>query len=52
MTTLANKMIAVIGGNSGIGLRVAELAAAEQASLLIIGKTPKSLAEAQQHLTA
>lgn len=52
MTTLANKTVAVIGGNSGIGLRVAELAAAEKAGLLIIGRNPQSLAEAQQHLTA
>ncbi len=33
MATLANKTVAIIGGNSGIGLRVAELAAAEQASI-------------------
>jgi len=50
MQTLKDKTLLVIGGSSGIGLRVAELAAAEGARLLIVGRNLERLAQARASL--
>lgn len=52
MSTLAGKTLVVIGGSSGIGLRVAELAAAQGAALVIIGRDGGRLAAAARALEA
>ncbi|NMP27033.1 SDR family oxidoreductase [Rahnella sp. SAP-1] len=52
MMTLKNKRILIIGGSSGIGLRVAELAAEQGADLLILGRDAKRLDHAQATLAA
>ena len=41
-----DKVVLIIGGNSGIGLAAAELFAAEGAKLVITGRDPKTLAAA------
>ncbi len=49
--SIENKTIVVIGGTSGIGLRVAELALAAGATRLIIGgRNPQRLQQAQEAL--
>jgi NAD(P)-dependent dehydrogenase (short-subunit alcohol dehydrogenase family) len=46
-TSNAGKRLLIIGGSSGIGLKVAELAAAQGMSLHIVGRNQERLAEAQ-----
>jgi NAD(P)-dependent dehydrogenase (short-subunit alcohol dehydrogenase family) len=46
----ANKVVLIIGGNSGIGLASAEGFAAEGASLVIAGRNPQSLAAAAEKI--
>lgn len=48
---LKNKTIAIVGGSSGIGLRVAEMAAEKGASLLILGRNPARLEVALENLS-
>lgn len=50
MGSLKDKTILIIGGSSGIGLRVAELARAEQAHLIIVGRDEQRLSEASHEL--
>lgn len=52
MASLKSKTVVVIGGSSGIGLRVAELAAADGANLIIIGRDEVRLAAAKSQLQA
>lgn len=51
MSGLKDKVVVVIGGSSGIGLRVAELAAQQEAKVVITGRDPKRLANACESLT-
>ncbi len=46
MTDLKGRTVVVIGGSSGIGLRVAELASADGAQLIIGGRGQQRLDEA------
>jgi NAD(P)-dependent dehydrogenase (short-subunit alcohol dehydrogenase family) len=50
MSTLAEKTIVVIGGSSGIGARVAQLAAQQGAHLILVGRNPQRLQQAQTEL--
>lgn len=50
MSELKNRKVAIIGGSSGIGFRVAERAAAQGAELILLGRTQFRLQEAQQRL--
>lgn len=50
MSELKNRHIAIIGGSSGIGLRVAERAAEEGAKLILLGRNLPRLEEAQKQL--
>ncbi len=50
MDNLTDKRILIIGGSSGIGLRVAELAAAEGAGLVITGRDAARLGSAKNRL--
>ncbi len=52
MNTLNNKSIVIIGGSSGIGGQVAELAAAEGANLTIVGRNENRLESAKKTLKA
>ncbi|MEN3109855.1 SDR family oxidoreductase [Uliginosibacterium paludis] len=52
MQSLDGKTLLVIGGSSGIGLRVAERAATEGAQLIIAGRNPDRLAQAHLRLLA
>jgi NAD(P)-dependent dehydrogenase (short-subunit alcohol dehydrogenase family) len=47
-----DKVVLIVGGNSGIGLAAARGFAAEGASLAITGRNPKTLAEAAKALNA
>lgn len=51
MNGLKDKVVVVIGGSSGIGLRVAELAAQQEAKVIITGRDSKRLANACESLT-
>ncbi|QUN06038.1 SDR family oxidoreductase [Shewanella yunxiaonensis] len=51
-SALQHKRVVVIGGSSGIGLRVAELCAEAGAKLLIVGRNQQRLAAAQDKLSA
>lgn len=50
MQALQNQTLVVIGGSSGIGLRVAELAIAQGARLVIVGRDASRLAQAAGQL--
>lgn len=50
MSELKNRHIAIIGGSSGIGFRVAERAAEEGAKLILLGRNLPRLEEAQKQL--
>ncbi len=50
MHTLQGKTIVVVGGSSGIGLRVAQLACDEGASLIVVGRNPQRLEAARVDL--
>ncbi|WP_159877689.1 SDR family oxidoreductase [Aquitalea denitrificans] len=50
MANLNKQTIVIIGGSSGIGLRIAELAAAEGARIIIAGRNTERLAAAQSRL--
>ncbi|HDG1684601.1 TPA: SDR family oxidoreductase [Kluyvera cryocrescens] len=50
MASLQQQTLMIIGGSSGIGLRVAEMAADAGANLIIIGRDPQRLAKAQAQL--
>lgn len=50
MQSLHHQTVVVIGGSSGIGLRVAELAAAQGARLVIVGRDATRLAQAAGRL--
>lgn len=50
MNTLKDKSVVVIGGSSGIGLRVAQLAAEEGARLLVVGRDAGRLQAARADL--
>jgi NAD(P)-dependent dehydrogenase (short-subunit alcohol dehydrogenase family) len=52
MSNLSNQTIVIIGGSSGIGLRVAELAAMAGARLIIAGRNAERLAAAKNKLMA
>lgn len=52
MASLQQQTLVVIGGSSGIGLRVAEMAADAGANLIIIGRNEQRLAAAQERLQA
>lgn len=52
MSELKNRKVAIIGGSSGIGFRIAERAAAEGAELILLGRHLPRLEEAQQQLQA
>lgn len=52
MSELKNRHIAIIGGSSGIGFRVAERAAEEGAKLILLGRNLPRLEEAQKQLQA
>ena len=52
MNTLTNKQVLIIGGSSGIGLRVAQRAAAEGAGLIIVGRHTERLEQAEHGLRA
>lgn len=52
METLKDRRIVVIGGASGIGLRVAQRAADEGAALVIVGRHAQRLADAAADLRA
>lgn len=52
MSDLKGKMIAIIGGSSGIGLQVAQDAAREGASLILIGRNPQRLEAARAAVAA
>ena len=49
MKTLHGKTLVVMGGSSGIGLRVAQRAADEGADLIVMGRNPQRLAQTHQH---
>ncbi|UPT36786.1 SDR family oxidoreductase [Pseudomonas amygdali] len=51
MSTLQGKTVALIGGSSGIGLRVAQLAADEGAHLIVVGRNAQRLDEARADLS-
>lgn len=51
MTALNNQTVVVIGGSSGIGFRVAQLAAKEGAKLILLGRDPERLSEAKAQLS-
>jgi NAD(P)-dependent dehydrogenase (short-subunit alcohol dehydrogenase family) len=48
--TLQDQRVLIFGGSSGIGLATARLAAAEGASVTVIGRSPEHLAEAARDL--
>jgi NAD(P)-dependent dehydrogenase (short-subunit alcohol dehydrogenase family) len=50
MNSLDDKTILLIGGSSGIGLRVAEIAAAQGARLIVVGRDVDRLAAARAQL--
>jgi Dehydrogenases with different specificities (related to short-chain alcohol dehydrogenases) len=50
MAAFTHQTVVVIGGSSGIGFRVAQLAAKEGAKLIIIGRNPERLSEAKAQL--
>lgn len=52
MSAFKDKTIVIIGGSSGIGLRVAERAAAERATMIIAGRDPHRLDAASAELRA
>lgn len=52
MSSLQGKTVAVIGGSSGIGLRVAQLAAEQGANLMIVGRNVERLRAAQADLAS
>ena len=52
MSELTDRKVAIIGGSSGIGFRVAERAAAEGAQLILLGRNPQRLDEAKLCLQA
>lgn len=52
MSKIADQTVVIIGGSSGIGLRVAELAAQAGARLIIAGRNPARLAAASSRLKA
>lgn len=52
MDELSGKRILVIGGSSGIGLRVAELAAEQGAELTLAGRNEERLAQAKEAVSA
>jgi len=52
MNTLKDKTLVVFGGSSGIGLRVAQLAAAEGARLIVVGRHQERLKDARADLGA
>jgi NAD(P)-dependent dehydrogenase (short-subunit alcohol dehydrogenase family) len=51
MTSFAKKTLVLIGGSSGIGRRVAELAAPEGAHLILVGRHTERLQEARSQLS-
>lgn len=51
MSVLNGKTLAIVGGSSGIGLRVAELAAQEGAQLVLLGRNPERLKSAKHLLS-
>lgn len=52
MVSLQHQTVAIIGGSSGIGFRVAQLAAEAGANLIVIGRHAGRLAEAKMSLTS
>ncbi|WP_437883915.1 SDR family oxidoreductase [Pseudomonas sp. LRF_L74] len=52
MSTLQGKTLVIIGGSSGIGLRVAQLAAAEGAELIVLGRNAQRLEQARADLVS
>ncbi|KAF1051417.1 MAG: 3-oxoacyl-[acyl-carrier-protein] reductase FabG [Stenotrophomonas maltophilia] len=50
MSEFHGKTLVVIGGSSGIGLRVAQLAAQQGAALIIVGRNPERLEQARLEL--
>lgn len=52
MVSLQHQTVAIIGGSSGIGFRVAQLAAEAGANLIVIGRHAGRLAEAKMRLTS
>jgi NAD(P)-dependent dehydrogenase (short-subunit alcohol dehydrogenase family) len=52
MASLQGRTLVVVGGSSGIGLRVAELAAQQGARLIIVGRDEARLLAARQTLQA
>jgi NAD(P)-dependent dehydrogenase (short-subunit alcohol dehydrogenase family) len=50
MSALTGKTVVVIGGSSGIGARVAQLAAEQGAQLVLAGRNPERLAQAKATL--
>lgn len=50
MSDLQGKRVVIIGGSSGIGLRVAELAADQGAALVLVGRNRGRLDQAQRQL--
>ncbi len=51
MTTFKNKVVAITGGSSGIGLACAKLFAAEGAKIAILGRDKEKLKDAQQQIS-
>lgn len=51
MAALQTKTVAIIGGSSGIGFRVAQLAAQEGANLIIVGRNRERLTAARSELS-
>ncbi|NDJ56267.1 SDR family oxidoreductase [Enterobacteriaceae bacterium 4M9] len=52
MESWQNKTLAVIGGSSGIGLRVAQMAAEKGAQLILVGRNVQRLTDARTALSA
>jgi NAD(P)-dependent dehydrogenase (short-subunit alcohol dehydrogenase family) len=52
MSSLNGKDIIIVGGSSGIGLRVAQEAAREGANLILVGRDEKRLAAAREDVAA
>ena len=52
MSSLQDKNVVIIGGSSGIGLRVAELAARRGARLVIVGRDSERLGASRQQLAS